>query len=109
MACRGPAPKSTTLRLIEGPDRRGRSGRTLDRSREPVPVAELPTPPYEMSPGVAAEWDRVVELLAAMKLASASDAYMLAGYCEAAALHARASSELAGQELLVDGSRSTNN
>ena len=51
MGRRGPAPKPAGLRLLEGTDRRGRSGRMLDRSRESVaPDGDL-EPPYELCAG----------------------------------------------------------
>lgn len=103
---RGPAPKPSKLRLLEGTDRRGHSGRMLDRSREPVaPEGEL-LPPYELAPEAQQIWDATVEDLTRMKVASPADRHLIVAFVEAAALHARASRELAGQSLIVDGSRS---
>src|SRR5215203_7399146 len=103
---RGRPPKPASLRIVEGTDSCGRSGRILDRSREPIAPDDLPEPPYEFAPEVAAEWERTVAALQSMGLASSADADLIAAFCEAAVLHARASRELAGQPLTVDGSRS---
>jgi P27 family predicted phage terminase small subunit len=62
-------------------------------------------PPYQFSAEVLAEWERTVAALQAMGIASSADANQIACYAEAAALHARASRELANQSLTVDGSR----
>lgn len=106
MARPGRAPKPSGLRLVEGTDRRGRSGRTLDMSREPVvPEGEL-APPYELTERVREIWDATVADLVAMKVAACTDAWPLAGYCEAAALFERASTELSGQELVQHGAES---
>lgn len=104
---RGPARKSATLRLIEGTDRRGRTGRTLDRSREPIPLEGPMVPPYDMAAVPRQVWDATVAQLEAMGLAHPADANQLAAYCEAVSLHRAASRELAGQRLLVAGSRSS--
>src|SRR5215204_989250 len=103
---RGRPPKPAGLRLVEGTDRKGRSGRLLDRSREPVALAGEMVPPYDMAAPVRAVWDKTVSQLEAMQLASPADVNQIAAYCEAAALHARASRALAGQPLTVEGSRS---
>lgn len=99
----GPPPKPAGLRLIEGTDRKGRSGRALDRSKEPVvPEGEL-VAPYELSDQVQAVWDRTVRDLKAMDLASSPDAQVLAAYCEAVVLHHRAAKDLATADLVVMG------
>jgi P27 family predicted phage terminase small subunit len=70
-----------------------------------APVEEM-VPPYELAPDVLEVWERTVADLESMGVASSADVHLLAGFCEAAALHARVSRELIGQPLLVAGSRS---
>jgi phage terminase small subunit len=81
---RGRPPKPAGLRLVEGTDRKGRTGRTLDRSKEVIaPDGEI-TPPYPMS-GLALEvWKQTVDDLEAMGVASPADRYQIAGYVESA-------------------------
>jgi P27 family predicted phage terminase small subunit len=108
MARPGRAPKPSGLRLIEGTDRRGRTGRTLDRSKEPVPPGDALEPPYEMTEDVARIWEKTTSDLDRMGLGDNCDAYQVAGYCEAAALFERASRELdaPGVELVIEGAAS---
>src|SRR5687767_6700069 len=106
MGRRGPAPKPAGLRLIEGTDRNGHSGRILDRSREPVAPEGPLEPPYELSAEVREIWDRVAADLKAMYLASPADVYSLAALCEAIVLHRKASRLIADTSILVRGSRS---
>jgi P27 family predicted phage terminase small subunit len=103
----GPAPKPAGLRLLEGTDRRGRSGRILDRTREPVAPSGVLEPPYELSAEAAEIWAQTVRDLEAMGLDSPADAWQLASYVEAAVTFGRASRELAQTPLLAKGSRST--
>ena len=103
MGRRGPAPKPAGLRLLEGTDRRGRSGRRLDRSREPVaPVGEQ-EPPYEFSAEVLRVWEQTVTDLEEMGIASPADRYTLAAYCEAVALFERASALVRDSSIVVEG------
>jgi P27 family predicted phage terminase small subunit len=102
----GPPPKPSGLRIIEGTDQRGRSGRQLDRTREPVAPAGPLEPPYELAPEVREVWDRVAAILKEMKLASPSDVDALAVYCEAIIVHRKASQLIAKTAILMKGSRS---
>jgi P27 family predicted phage terminase small subunit len=103
MGRRGQPPKPAHLRLAEGTDRRGRSGRLLDRSKEPVaPDGDL-EPPYEFSPDVLRVWERTVADLQTMGLASPADRYTLAAYCESVALFVRASALVRESSVVVPG------
>lgn len=103
----GRRPKPAGLRLIEGTDNKGRTGRTLDRSKEPIPTdVELGDPPYAMAEDVRRIWDQTVTDLDDLGLAAACDRHQVAGYCEAAALFERASIELADADLVVKGAES---
>lgn len=105
MGRRGPAPKPSNLRLIEGTDKRGRSGKKLDLSKEPVaPDGEI-APPYDMDDDVRDIWDQTVADLETMGIASPADANVLAAYCEAVATHRTASRLLRQSSILVKGDR----
>lgn len=103
MGGKGPPPKPTKLRLIEGTDRKGRSGRQLDASKEPVAPEGDMAPPYDLADEVRQVWDVAAKTLDTMQLASPADANQLAAYCEAVVLHRRASRAIADTDLLVDG------
>jgi P27 family predicted phage terminase small subunit len=101
----GPRPKPSGLRLIEGTDKRGRAGKKLDLSKEPVaPDGELVCP-YELNDEKQEIWDRTVRDLETMGVASPADANQVAAYVEAVHLHRRASIALADQGLLVQGDK----
>lgn len=100
----GPAAKPSALRLVEGTDRKGRPGR-LDVSREPIPSAEPPRPPYALAEEVQQVWDETVVHLLQMGTGSATDANQLAVYCEAVVLHRRASRQVNGGDLLQMGDK----
>jgi P27 family predicted phage terminase small subunit len=78
MGKRGPAPKPTALRLIEG----NRGKRPLNKS-EPKPTPVRPTRPEWMLPEAKREWNRVVPELERMGLLTAVDRAALAAYCQA--------------------------
>jgi P27 family predicted phage terminase small subunit len=106
MGRRGPAPKPNQLRLIEGTDSKGRSGRVVDRTREPVAPTGALAPPYEMSDEAQHVWDVTVRDLSAMGLASPADARMLAVYCEACVTHQKATELLNKTSMIVRGDKS---
>jgi P27 family predicted phage terminase small subunit len=100
---RGPAPIPAGLRIIQGTDRRGRSGRRLDRSKEPVaPVGEL-EPPYEMSEAALKVWKQTVADLEEMGVASPADRHQIAAYVEAVVLHERATRLVNDSSIVVEG------
>lgn len=101
----GPPPKPSNLRLIEGTDQRGRAGKKLDLSKEPVaPDGDLVCP-YELDEEKQQIWDQTVRDLETMGVASPADANQVAAYVEAVHLHRRASLALADQALLVQGDK----
>jgi P27 family predicted phage terminase small subunit len=90
MGKRGPKGKPTNLRILHGdrPDR-------INQNEPPAPQG-APEPPYEMEGDVREVWDYTVRSLVGMTIASPVDRDALAVYCEAVALHRRASAMLAG-------------
>jgi P27 family predicted phage terminase small subunit len=102
----GRPPKPSGLRLLEGTDKRGRSGRVVDRTREPVAPSGSMEPPYEMGGERLEIWDQTVAALEAMNLASPADVNQVVAYVEAVYLHRWATREMVGQSLVVAGARS---
>jgi P27 family predicted phage terminase small subunit len=102
----GPAPKPAGLRIIEGTDSRGRSGRLLDRTREPVAPQGPLEPPYDMGGELREVWDRLAAALKAMHIDSPADVDALATLCEAIVTHRTASRVIRGSAILLKGSRS---
>lgn len=95
MGKRGPRQKPTSLRVLHG-DRKDR----INVNEPPARIGR-PVPPYEMTDDVAEVWEYTVDQLAAMRTASPADRDALAVYCEAVALHRRASKLLAETNILV--------
>lgn len=94
----GRIPKPTALKLIEGTYRADRGA-----ANEPVPRSVPMECPVDTSPVVKAIWNATVTELQAMKTAYASDADALMCYCEAVAIHRRASALIAKSDVLIKG------
>lgn len=101
MGQRGPAPKPTALRLIDG-DREDRINR-----HEPVPRSGAMVCPDEVSPAVREVWDYTVAELEHMGIDAPADRDSLVCYCEAVVAHRQASRVLAGSSVLVKGLHGT--
>lgn len=97
MARRGPTPKPTALRIIDG-DRKSRFN-----EYEPKPRPEPPQCPDDVAPEVREIWDYTVAELDAMGNAYAADRDALRAYCEAVVSHARACAVLAKSSVLIKG------
>lgn len=97
MGKRGPAPKPTALKLIEGvkPNRINHD--------EPTPSSEPLLPPDDLSDDAREVWDYTLAELQVMRLATAADRDALVCYCEAVVNHRRASALLAGSTILIKG------
>jgi len=97
MGKRGPAPKPTALKVIEG----NPSRRPLN-SAEPRPSGEA-QPPAHLTDEARAIWARIVGSMPP-GLYTVADEPALAAFCGAVALHRQAGRELAADgRLLVDG------
>lgn len=77
MGRRGPPPKPTALRILNG----NAAKRPLN-AREPRPSAELPRCPAWISKEAKRAWRRIVPQLRAMKVLTSVDADALAAYCQ---------------------------
>lgn len=97
MGKRGPAPKPTTLRLLEG-------ARERDVTRnEPVARSGKIEPPEGMSHDVRVIFEYVVAELEHMKIASPADRDSLVCYAEAVDKHRKASAVLAKSPVIIKG------
>ena len=105
MGRRGPAPKPNHLRLMEGTDSKGRSGRVVDRSHEPMAPTGALVPPYEMEEAAQRIWNQPVADLQSMGLASPADVRMIAAYVEACVTHEEATKLLRRTSLIVKGDK----
>lgn len=75
MGLRGPKPKPSALRALEGnPGRRNRS--------EPRPTPAAPPRPAWLCPVGAAKWDQLVPELSRLGLLTLVDGDVLAAYCQ---------------------------
>lgn len=95
---RGPAPKPTRLKLLQGETRPSRIG-----DGEPQPREARPEPPGWLTADARAVWDRTVRELAAMGMCHAADTDSLVVYCNAVVNHARAQQLLDHSHVLVKG------
>ena len=76
MGKRGPAPKPTALRLLEGTAR-------ADRMRnEPKPTIRAPRCPSWLSPVAKREWKRLAKTLVKLGILSDLDRAVFASYCQ---------------------------
>jgi P27 family predicted phage terminase small subunit len=94
---RGPAPKPTALRLVDG-DRADRIN-----LNEPAPAATRPQCPADASDDVRAIWSYTVAELESMGIAYAADRDSIICYCEAVVTHRKASAVLAKSPVLIKG------
>lgn len=98
MGRRGRPPKPTALRIIEGDKHTERYNH-----HEPIPRADRPECPDEVSDAVREVWNYTVSELDAMGIAYAADRDTLHCYCEAVVAHRRASVIVAKTGVLQKG------
>ncbi len=101
MGRRGPAPKPTALRLIDG-DREDRVNRN-----EPVPRSGEMIPPDDLPADVRQVWDYTVAELEHMGVDAPADRDSLVCYCWAVRNHRHASRVLVESSILVKGQHGT--
>ena len=77
MGLRGPAPKPTAIRILEG----NPSRRPLP-TNEPKPPPAIPKPPVHLSTEARREWRRVTIELDRLSMITHVDRALLAVYCE---------------------------
>ena len=79
MGLRGPQPKPTALRLLEG----NPGKRALDLSAGVNPRVEIPSAPAHLSKEAKKEWKRITPILEELGLISGLDRTALGLYCQA--------------------------
>lgn len=96
MGRRGPAPKPTALKVIEGTFRPDRAP-----VREPKPKVAAPAKPKGLTQRASREWDRVVPQLLAVRVLTELDLAVLVGYCESWSLYWKAKAEVGKRGITV--------
>ena len=99
MGKRGPRPKPTALRVLEG--NKGKRGYS---QFEPAPPPDMPTCPEYLNTYARQEWERVAETLYAIGTLALIDQTMLAAYCIAYSRWRHAEEDL---ERMAQGDNST--
>lgn len=97
MAGRGPAPKPTALKLLEG-----NPGHQKLNRREPRPRPIAPACPTWLSRDAKREWRRIAPELERVGLLTIVDMAGLAGYCESYSLWKRCQEKLTGDGLTYE-------
>lgn len=92
---RGRKPKPTQIKRAAG-----NPGRRPLNPAEPAAKQGRPKCPRDISPEAAAEWERICELLAGMKLLTVQDGPAIRVYCEAHARYVEATRALAKYGLV---------
>ena len=101
MGRRGPAPKATPIRLLEG----NPSKRAINRN-EPKPSARCPPCPQWLLPEAKREWRRVVPELERCGVLTQVDRAALATYCQAWARYVEAEAKIAQYGDVLKSKRS---
>ena len=96
MGKRGPSPKPTRLRVLEG-----NPGKRALNEREPEPPAGLPCCPKELDRAARAEWRRVGSVLEEMGVVTQVDGAALAAYCALYSRWLEAESQIKKHGMLI--------
>jgi P27 family predicted phage terminase small subunit len=86
---RGPAPKPTSLVLLEG----NIGKRSLNR-REPKPRSSRPKCPSHLDEAAVKEWKRLVPILSRMRVLTEADGMALSNLCQAFSTMVKAQEQL---------------
>ena len=89
MGERGPAPKPSSLVLLEG----NRSKRPLN-TREPKPRQVRPKCPAHLDEAAVTEWKRLVPILSKMRVLTEADGIALANLCQAISTMVKAQEQM---------------
>lgn len=96
MGKRGPPPKPSKQKMLEGTYRKDRAAKN-----EIAPLPGTPVRPSWLDARARREWDRVVPQLAALGVLSDVDQALLADYCAAQGLAQKAQEQLNRQGLVI--------
>jgi P27 family predicted phage terminase small subunit len=97
MTKRGPASAPSALQKLRG------TPKSRINENEPEANLGVPDPPSSMTDEALEVWEYTVEELRYMNVLSLADRDSLACYCEAVAIHRRASEILAFEGLMIEG------
>ena len=89
MGLRGPAPKPTSLVILEG-----NRGRRPINDREPKPLAVRPKCPTYLDEAGQKEWKRLIPILLRMRILTEADGMALANLCQAYSTMTKAQEQL---------------
>lgn len=95
MGVRGPAPKPTVLKRLEG-----NPGRRPLNDREPQPGSGPPRMPRHLDEDARREWRRLVRILSRMRVLTEADGIGLATLCQAYSTLAKAQIQIAKTGIL---------
>ena len=96
MGMRGPSPKPSAIRVLEG----NRSRRPLNDA-EPRPNPVPPKCPKHLDAEAKREWKRIVPILSRMRVLTEADGHSLANLCQAYSTMVRAQTKLNESGLLL--------
>lgn len=96
MGYRGPAPKPTAIRVLEG-----NRGRRPLNDAEPRPDPVPPKCPKHLDAEAKREWKRIVPILTRMRVLTEADGHSLANLCQAYSTMVRAQTKLNESGLLL--------
>lgn len=96
MGMRGPSPKPTALRLLEG-----NLGKRPLNEHEPKPRAIAPRCPRHLDSEARREWRRITPILLRMRVLTEADEYTLANLCQAYSTLMKAQRKLTETGLLL--------
>lgn len=97
MGRRGPPPKPSKLKKLEGTFRKDRAA----GGTEMVPAAGVPVRPSWLDPEAKKEWARIVPQLAQLGVLTDIDGSMLADYCAAHSLAVKAAKQYQREGLVI--------
>lgn len=96
MGQRGPAPQPTALKII-----RGNPGKRKLNKNEPVPISDkLPECPEHLDDAAKREWERLLPILAGMRVITEADYIILGSLCQQHAMLIEARRQLGITGLL---------
>ena len=96
MGKRGPAPKATNLKILEG-----NPGKRPLNTNEPYPDAGATCPDW-LSVSATSHWHELCPVLEACGILTKADRYTLAAYCDALTNYKRATTEIESLDSLTE-------
>lgn len=101
MGRRGPAPKATNLKILEG-----NPGKRPLNNNEPQPESGAVCPDW-LSADARAHWNRIAPVLESCGILTRADEYTLAAFCDAVANYIRATQQIEQMANMTSGPAQT--